>query len=116
VLIIGRGSKNQAAHLDDRATQVKVPQIAALQELRVDVLVAVMELQIVARVEAVRCPKVQAAAFAANGIADNLPIIGVSAQITSIKYATPTPPRLVYRYKYPRRANRLSGAPGTRGA
>jgi hypothetical protein len=36
-------------------------------------------------VEAVGCPEVQAAAFAADGIADNLPIIRVAAQIMIIE-------------------------------
>ena len=85
MLVLDRGGKNHAAHFDHRTAQVKVPQITALQKFRVHVLVAVMELQIVAGVEAVGCPEVQAAAFATDGIADNLPIIGVAAQIMIIE-------------------------------
>jgi hypothetical protein len=89
MLVLGRGGKNNAAHFDHATTQVKVSQITALQKFRVHVLVAVMELHIVAGAEAVGCPEVQAAAFAADGIADNLPIIGVAAQIMGIRISYP---------------------------
>src|SRR3954470_18321167 len=73
VLVLGRGGKNQGTHFDHRPAQIKVPQITAFQEFRVNMLVTVMELYIIAGIETVGRPKVQTAAFAADGIANNLP-------------------------------------------
>ena len=85
MLVLGRGGKNQGAHFHHRAAQIKVPQVTALQEFRVHMLVTVMELYIIAGIETVGRPEVQAAAFAADGIANDLSIIRVAAQIMVIE-------------------------------
>src|SRR5260370_6351138 len=85
MLVFHSAAEDQVARPHEGAGGVKVTQVASAQELRVHVLVAVVELQAVVGSEVVGGPDVDAAAFASDGVADDLAIIRPSAQVMTVE-------------------------------
>src|SRR5258708_23189973 len=84
MLVFHCASEAQVARSHEGAGGIEVTQVASVQELRVHVLVAVVQLQAVVGSEVVGGPDVDAATFASDGAADDLAIVRVSAQVVAV--------------------------------
>src|SRR5258708_29009055 len=84
VLVFGRAAEDHAARADDGGRGVEVAQVATLKELGVHMLTAVVQFNAVHGRGMPSGPHVHAAAFSADGVADDLAVVGVSAQIVVI--------------------------------
>ena len=85
MLICGCASEHDTAPFHYRAAQIKIPQVTSFEESWVYMLVAIMELQIVVRIEVVCAPGTPAPSLPANSIADDLAVICIAAQIMAIE-------------------------------
>lgn len=78
MLVLHCSAEYEGTSPDEAARRVKIAQVSAAQKRRIHVLITVMQLDGVLCQEMIRGPDIESASFAANGVANNLAIIGIA--------------------------------------